>query len=1232
MKRIPSNQHAWENAFGRSCVRLRKSMGLTQQALGRLLGISEQAIQHWERGVRSPKPEHLKRLLALCLQQHAFTPSREHEEAQQLWRAAGKPADFDAFWMQLQLAAPFASHALVVLKREAAKLVELQVSQETSAASPRFDWGDALDVRDFYGREAERLLLERWVVKERCQVVSVLGMGGIGKSALAVTLMHQVAPSFQRVVFRSVRDAPVCEDLLADCLRVLAPRPLYILPTSVERGIDLLLESLRARRCLLVLDNLETLLQAHDPESHYLPGYEDYGALLHRVAETAHQSCLLLTSRESPADLVLPDSSRTPVRALRLSGLDAVSCEQLLAEKDVAGATPDRERLIERYGGNPLALKIVAETIVELFGGEIASFLEQGEVVFGSVRELLGEHFARLSAVEQSVLLWLATLREPVTIEELLAVLVMPRPGAQVLDAVEALRRRSLLERGIRRESFTLQSVVLEYATARLIAEVSSEIEQGRPVRLIEHGLELSTAKEYVRQTQQRLIVAPLLAQLWSVYRGRAAVEERLFSLLDQLRTQADDVQGYGPANLLALLREQRGHLRDLDLSHLALRGASLQGVEMQDTTLSRASLRDTTFTQAFDASWVVAISSTGTYWAAGSRRGEVRVWQEEGQILHLAWQAHTGEVPALAFSPDGRTLATGSWDGSVKLWDLERGALLWTSWQTNSIQRLAFAPDGRTLASGALDAVVQLWDAKLGTNLQTLVSQGGPVYALAWSPDGSLLAGGGFDGGIRLWQMQGARLGTGVRILTGHTDWVRGLAFAPDGRTLASASFDRTVKLWDVESLGLRETLAGHTNRVRAVAWSPDGRMLASCSLDQTIWLWDVESSSYRMALHGHTAGVYDIAFTPDSRSLLSGSDDGTLRVWEMERGQCVQITQGYAVSLYDVAWSPDGTQLASAGTDMLVTIWESTGRTPHRVLRGHRYLVYGVAWGPDGRFLTSSGWDNAVRLWDATTGEARQILRDPDHVDTIFFGVAWSPGGKLLASGSNQYGVQVWDVTTGSCRWVGRGQQTRIRRVTWSPDGTCLASGGDDGSIFLWEGSDGMVRATLQGYRGNVMSVAWNPDGTRLASGGGGRGSGELFVWEVQSGQRLCAWSDPSAMVNAVVWSPTGALLVSGGSDGMLRWWDVDSRECVRVRKGHQGAVQSLKVSPDRRRLASCGEDGVINIWDLESAELLRALQRDRPYERLEISGLRGLTEAQRAMLRALGAVEDKERPREK
>ncbi|HEX6478318.1 MAG TPA: NB-ARC domain-containing protein [Ktedonobacteraceae bacterium] len=1211
-------------AFGQAMLTLRTSIGLTQANLAELLGVSRKAVGRWEAGDTYPKAEHLKALLAFAVRRQAFSAGREEEEIRAYWHAAHQKGLLDELWLQGLLGTQH-PHLALVASRPVEQIQGAEPDRAPPAGGePRVDWGDVLDVPSFYGREGEVALLSRWVVVERCRVVSIEGMGGIGKSALATRVMQLVAAHFEVVIWRSLRDAPACEVLLDECLQVLAPQALREVPAGLERRLSLLMEYLRDRRALLVLDNLETLLEEGEGTGHMRPGYEGYAQLLHRVGETAHRSCLLLTSREKVGELALLEGSRKPVRALRLAGLDAMASRQLLEDREMVGSAQDRARLAEVYAGNPLALNIVAQTIVEIFGGEIAAFLEQGEVLFGSVRELLHEQFVRLSAAEQSALLWLAIVREPVSLEEMLALPGAPKPRGQVLEAVDRLSRRSLIERGQRPGSFTLQAVVLEYATAQLIDEAASEIEEGRLARLIEHGLELATAREYVRQTQERLIVVPLLAQVRSAYPEQAALEEHLLSLLNHLRARADYAQGYGPANILALLCQHRGHLRSLDLSHLSIRGAYLHGVEMQDTSLAGASLHETVFNEAFDITWSVAISRNGQYWAAGSRRGEARVWREEGKLLHLAWQAHSDTVRALAFSPHGRTLATGSWDGTIKLWDIESGTLLWTGWFTDNIESVAFAPDGRTLASGGDDGSVQLWDVHNGTHRQTLSGQSGPVFALAWSPDGSLLASGGVDGGIRLWEFSETRPGTCVRMLAGHTNWVLGLAFAPDGTQLASGSWDATVRLWDVASGSLRQTLTGHTDRVRAVVWSPDGRLLASCGFDHTIWLWDVDRGSYRTGLHGHTAGVYAIAFTPDSRSLLSGSEDGTLRVWDVERGQCIHILQGYAVSLYDVAWSPDGKRLASAGSNMLVTIWEVEGPRPPRVLRGHRSLVYGVAWSPDGRLLASCGLDNAIQLWDTTTGEARQILQDHDHVNTLFYDVAWSPDGSQLASASYLQGVQVWEVTTGTRHWVGRAQPTRIRRVTWSRDGKRLASCGDDGSVCLWRASDGTLLQQFQGHQGMVMSVAWSPDGTRLASGGGSRGGGEIVTWDVLSGERLQAWSELDAIVDALAWSPSGAVLLSGGSDGSIRWWDAQNEECLRVRKGHQGAVQSLKVSPDGKTLASCGDDNAIKLWDLQNGEHLQMLRRDRPYERLDISGVKGVTEAQKATLRALGAIE--------
>jgi hypothetical protein len=326
--------------------------------------------------------------------------------------------------------------------------------------APRYDWGEAPAVPVVQGRTQELATLTRWVCEERCRLVLVLGEGGIGKTTLAARLAHDLVAEFAVVHWRSLRHAPPVEEWLAGAIAALSAGH-AVLPEGLDARLGLLLELLRTQRGLLVLDNLETVLEPGVPDVRYRAGYEGYGEVLRRLGESAHQGCLLVTSREQPLR-----EDYASVRALRLQGLGVDEARELLGQDDLAGERAAWEVLVARYAGNPLALRVVGKTVGAVCGGSIAAFLVQAVAVFGDIRHLLVEQVTRLSGHERAVLSWLAAEPEPVGFVELVSDLGPVLGRVAVVEAVEALARRSLLMAG--GGAFTLQPVLLEYASSWL--------------------------------------------------------------------------------------------------------------------------------------------------------------------------------------------------------------------------------------------------------------------------------------------------------------------------------------------------------------------------------------------------------------------------------------------------------------------------------------------------------------------------------------------------------------------------------------------------------------------------------------------------------------------------------------------------------------------------------------------------------------------------------------------
>jgi hypothetical protein len=316
------------------------------------------------------------------------------------------------------------------------------------ARETRVDWGEAVDVAIFYGRTAELATLEQWIVADQCRLVAVLGMGGIGKTSLAAKLGEQIQAEFDYVVWRSLREAPPLKEILTSLIQFLSHQQETAadLPESLGGRITKLLEYLRTHRCLLILDNAESILQ-EGQAGVYREGYEGYGELLKRVGESTHQSCLVVTSREKPRELSAMEGEALRVRSLPLRGIEGTEGQEILKAKGLhlsaTEAADQGAELIHRCAGNPLALKLVATTIQELFDGNIAEFLSQETIAFEGVRDLLDQHFDRLSELEKSVMYWLAINREPVSVQELQDDIVPPVTKPRLLEALKGLVGRS---------------------------------------------------------------------------------------------------------------------------------------------------------------------------------------------------------------------------------------------------------------------------------------------------------------------------------------------------------------------------------------------------------------------------------------------------------------------------------------------------------------------------------------------------------------------------------------------------------------------------------------------------------------------------------------------------------------------------------------------------------------------------------------------------------------------
>jgi WD40 repeat protein/serine/threonine protein kinase len=576
-----------------------------------------------------------------------------------------------------------------------------------------------------------------------------------------------------------------------------------------------------------------------------------------------------------------------------------------------------------------------------------------------------------------------------------------------------------------------------------------------------------------------------------------------------------------------------------------------------------------------------VAVSPDGERIATGSSDATARIWDTGTGSEILTLRGHSGRIWSVAFSPDGQRLATASSDQTVRIWDAATGLPtgLVLPGRGSEFSSVRYSPGGGQILTGSLDGMARLWDATTGGQIREFqMPQPGPTIT-TFSPDGRLVAV-GTGGRVVLWDAAGSP----VRSIEGYQGGITGLAFSPDGGRLLTTSADETAHLWDTATGRELARLRGHTYNVECGAFSPDGKLVATSSYDSTIRLWDPATGLEIRRLKGHLAAARAIAFTADGQRLVSGGYlDNAVRIWNLGDYHLFQSLAGHTGVVRALAYSPDGRRIATASRDGTAKIWDARDGRELLTLRGHDGPVWCVAFSHDGRWLATGGEDKTCRIWDANSGRARWELRR--HTAEVR-AVAFAPDDTRLYTGGADRALKAWDLSTGRELMTARDQDPRvIVALALSPDGRRAVTAQADGSATVWDLAKFCALFKFQADSAEFYSVAFSPDGKRVATASFWHG--EARIWDARTGMRLQVLRGHNLGLFGVAYSPDGRRLATCSYDKTAKLWDLETGREILTLRGHDKRIMTIAFSPTGRQIATGGNDRTAILHDAATDE---------------------------------------------
>ncbi len=580
-----------------------------------------------------------------------------------------------------------------------------------------------------------------------------------------------------------------------------------------------------------------------------------------------------------------------------------------------------------------------------------------------------------------------------------------------------------------------------------------------------------------------------------------------------------------------------------------------------------------------------VAFSPDGKNLASGSADGTMRLWDTASRKKWNTVNLDRFGVTAVAYSSDGKFIATGGSYCKINLVDRD-GRPIDELKVDSPVDSITFSPDGGMIvASGTLSKKVVLWSLG-GTKKVNELVQSENVYSTAFSNSG-VLAVGLKDGIVKLLE---PKLKKEILVINAHSAPVKCLAFSLDGKTLFTGSADKSIVAWDTSTGKKIQTFTGHSDELICLRISPDGNQMASSSWDKSIRIWDVKSSQALKIINDPYSVTHSISYSPDGALLASGGSDSHIKLRNSLSGEEIASLSLQAPGIEAIVYSADDKTIASCGSSGSINVWNLSSGQELRTLYGHTGWVSSLALSSDNAFLVSGSNDKTVKLWDLKNAkEVRTLSGHEDAVNTV----AISPDNEIIASGSKDKSIKLWNLKSGKLIKSFPLQEKEISKIVFSPDGKFLATSAD--CIKIWNALTGKELRQI-GKDGKHFqafgTIAFSPDGRTIATEGHPQSGANyssynytIRLWDAHTGQPLNVMSGHTDHIASLAFSPDGKTLASGSWDTTVKLWNVDTGKTLQTLKGHDGWTKSLAFSHSGKLLAtSGGNDSTMKLWSIE------------------------------------------------